>query len=177
MCSGTLGHIARYHSKTSNNNKTLIVDLLHMILPYWVYIACYSLLFIVASLPLFMILMSLDYLLFVIICLDPLDLHIQILRLGTKWCLPQRTGPIFLSRLTSSSLIVPTLPFGSRDLHPLREHFVFLVVYRSFWTWVVIKDTCKVMLLIITCITLYLYLVSWHMNIPRFVLYSDTCCT
>ena len=70
-----------------------------------------------------MILMSLDYLLFVIICLDPLDLHIQILRLGTKWCLPQRTGPIFLSRLTSSSLIVPTLPFGSRDLHPFREHF------------------------------------------------------
>ena len=29
MCSGTLGHIARYHSKTSNNNKTLIVDLLY----------------------------------------------------------------------------------------------------------------------------------------------------
>jgi len=53
-----------------------------------------------------MILMSLDYLLFVIICLDPLDLHIQILRLGTKWSLPQRTGLIFVSRLTGSSPIV-----------------------------------------------------------------------
>ena len=29
MCAGTLGHIARYHSKTSNNNKTLTVDLLY----------------------------------------------------------------------------------------------------------------------------------------------------
>ena len=29
MCSGTLDHIARYQSKTSNNNKTLTVGLLH----------------------------------------------------------------------------------------------------------------------------------------------------
>ena len=177
MCSGTLGHIARYHSKTSNNNKTLTVDLLHMTLSYWVYITCYSLLFITTPLSLFMILSHLAIFYLLLYVLTP---WICIFRFrGLERSGAFHRGPGLSLRAGWPALVpsCPTLPFGSRDLHPLREHFVFLVVYRSFWTWVVIKDTCKVMLLIITCITLYLYLVSWHMNIPRFVLYSDTCCT
>jgi len=30
MCSGTLGHIARYQNKTSNNNKMLMLDVLYL---------------------------------------------------------------------------------------------------------------------------------------------------
>ena len=90
MCSGTLGHIARYHSKTSNNNKTLFVDLLHMTLSFLVYISCLTLLLSTISLSLFMI--PATWLSFIIaLCLDPLDLHIQIRRPGTKWSLPLRT--------------------------------------------------------------------------------------
>ena len=131
MCSGTLGHIARYHSKTSNNNKTSIVELLHMSLSYLVYVSCHALLLSITSLSLFMILATWLFL-FLVLCLDPLDLHIQIPRLGTKWSLPQRTGLTFLSRLTSSSPIVPTLLFGSRDPHPHVSIFVFLIVFCHF---------------------------------------------
>ena len=177
MCSGTLGHIARYHSKTSNNNKTLIVELLHMTLSYWVYITCHALLFSTTSLSPFMILSLLAIFYFL---LYVLTLWICIFRfrgLGRSGAFHR--GPGLSLRAGWPALVpsCPTLPFGSRDLHPFRERFCIFGCILFFWTWVVIKDTCKVILLIITCITLYLYFVSWHMIIPRCVLYSDTCCT
>ena len=71
MCSGTLGHIARYHSKTSNNNKTFIVELFHMSVSYLAYVSCHALLYSITLLSLFMTPMSLDYYISVITCLDP----------------------------------------------------------------------------------------------------------
>jgi len=70
MCPGTLGHIARYHSKTSNNNKSFIVALLHMSLSYLAYTPRYVLLLSIAPFSLFMIIVT--WLSFIIVlCLDP----------------------------------------------------------------------------------------------------------
>ena len=71
MCSGTLGHIARYHSKTSNNNKSFIVVLFHMSSSYLACISCHALLLSITSFSLFMIPMPLGYLLLLYYVLTP----------------------------------------------------------------------------------------------------------
>ena len=53
----------------------------------------------------------LGHILFIIICLDFVDLHIQILRLGTKWSHPLRTKSIWASSLICSSSPVPDPSF------------------------------------------------------------------
>ena len=79
--------------------------------------------------------------------------------------LPRRAGWPALDLSCPTLLLVHGSP-------SLRERFCIFDCISFFWTWVMIKDTCKVILLIITCATLYLYFVSWHMIIPRCV-----CCT
>ena len=72
-----------------------------------------------------------------------MDLHIQVLKLGSKWSHPQRIKPSLVSRLTSSSPLVPDLSFDSWDLHSTRELFVY-ILYIVLLDLVVINDTCKV---------------------------------
>jgi len=64
----------------------------------------------------------------IVICLDPLDLHIQIPRLGSKWSHPRKIRLSLVSRQISSGPRARFSPFVSRDLHPTRELLLYLVV-------------------------------------------------
>ena len=73
------------------------------------------------------------YILFIVICLDPLDLHIQIPRLGSKWSHPPKIRLSLVSRQISSGPRARFSPFVSRDLHPTREPFCIFVVPFCCW--------------------------------------------
>ena len=177
MCSGTLGHIARYHSKTSNNNKSFIVVLFHMSSSYLACISCHALLLSITSFSLFMIPMPLGYLLLLYYVLTPWICIFRFWGLERGGAFHRGLGLSRRAGRPALDLSEPTLPFGSL-ISVLTWAFLYFWLYLvSFWTWVVIMDTCEVILYIITCITLYFHFVCWHMIISRCVLYSDTCCT
>jgi len=170
MCTGTLDHIARYPSKTSNNNKTLIVDLLYD----FIY-SCFS--YLLVDIPYIVPsywYSSLSHLAVAIYCLYVLIPWICIFRF---WGL-ERSGAIHrgpgLFQWAGWSDLVPscqTLPFGSR-VSISYVSILCICLYIVLLDLDMINNTCKVYYFIIICITLYLYLVSWPMNTPRFVLYS-----
>ena len=69
----------------------------------------------------------------IVICLDPLDLHIQIPRPGPKWSHPPKIRLSLVSRQISSGPRARFSPFVSRDLHPTREPFCIFVVPFCCW--------------------------------------------
>ena len=104
------------------------------------------------------------------ICLDSVDLHIQIPRLGTKWIHPLRTKSTSVSRPTSSSSS-SAVPF----LLAHRISFSYVSICVDFvyilLDLVVKQNTCKVYQFI-TCITLYLYSIVGIYEYITLVLYS-----
>ena len=142
MCTGTLDHIARYPSKTSNNNKALIVDLL--------YDSIYSCLFNYVSWLSFMLSyltyscpLPLGYSLFIVICLDPWICIFRFRDLERSGSFHGRSG--ILQRAGWSDLVPScrTSLFGSR-VSISYVSTLCISLYIFFWTWLWKQNTCKV---------------------------------
>ena len=177
MCSGTLGHIARYHSKTSNNNKTLTVDLLH----YDCISSCYPLLVDLYSLYCsnFLIHVSqpLGYSCLLLTCLDSL---------GFAYSDPEAWNEVEPSTEDQAYFSEQAEQFQSlraRFFLLTREIFIHLVSFCTHIVYFTFGLGCDVIHMY--CVILYhiLYnfvcvlLVLAYVLIPRFVVYSVSCCT
>ena len=138
MCAGTLVHIVRYQSKTSDNTNKSRQPKIRCMLPllvHYLFIILYKLSY------LFLLYHSAIIWSFVWEVLTPLNLYVQILKRGLKWSPPLKIKLSSRSKLNCLSSFCSWFPSRLADFFFSRERLLLYKLYISLLCLVVIYCT------------------------------------